>query len=101
MHVNRAPGGVEMIDRLARAINEASEEATEAQLQKMRDEKLAVDTTHPPSQYRIAFLELLRDAGEELDGASLDMTALDRELEPLIAKQGDRILRDMKEASDH
>ena len=67
----------------------------------MRHQKLAVDTTHPPSQYRIAFLELLRETGEEPDGANLDMMALDRELEPLLAKQGDRILSDMKSASDH
>ena len=100
MHGTSAPGGIQMIERLAGAITSIPDEDRQRRLDEARQKKLSVDETHPPSVYRIAFLRLLAER-ETPDPLTMDplLDAMGRELAPYFARLGDDIQTEMKIAA--
>jgi len=99
MHISSAPSGKELIDRLAASIAGAPEEYVRGAMAKAHDQALAIDQSHPPTHYRMAFLNLL--GGEPQDQGLADaIGALDQELYEYISKAGTEILEGMRLAED-
>ncbi|NNF77556.1 MAG: M48 family metalloprotease [Rhizobiales bacterium] len=93
MHANRTAGGIKMVHRLANAVSNTPEEERKDILDQVFAKKLSVDDTHPPTAYRLAFLDLLPAVGDTLRVGNDKMAAIDAELEPHFAKLGDEILK--------
>ena len=95
MHPNRAKGGVAMLDRLAAAITETPAEERERILSEARRKHSAIDNSHPPTDYRIAFLDLL--PGPDVVPVPTDLLAkANLEIHPHLARIGDGILVDLQ-----
>ena len=95
MHANRVPGGLALVDRFASAVKGIADQERDALFSKAKSEKLAVDSTHPPTVYRIAFLDLLTDAGTSVLNPG-DLCDIDTELEGQFANQGDNLQRQIQ-----
>ncbi len=95
MHANRVPGGLALVDRFASAITGISVRERDAIIAKANAAKLAVDSTHPPTVYRIAFLDLLSDADASVFDPD-EVRDSDSELEGQFAKQGDNLRREIQ-----
>ena len=85
------PKGRDLIDIVAKGTFEMPEAEREALLSKMHQQDFSIDETHPPTVYRVKFLELLPIEAPMLHTDELDFAAADAELTPHIAKVGDRI----------
>lgn len=77
--------GRDMLAELARAVTQAPHEVREKRLLEMREQKHSVDRTHPPSVYRIAFLQQIDVPPPQ----SMTLSALDAEWAPHLKRVGD------------
>ena len=62
--------------------------------ERMRAEKLSVDATHPPTIYRLRFLEHHSGLTGDFDGTGVDWVAIDAELEPYLEPTGRMLMDD-------
>ncbi|KMW58246.1 peptidase M48, Ste24p [Candidatus Rhodobacter oscarellae] len=85
------PDGIDMIRRLARATVEVPPDKRDQLLREMHETGHAADETHPPSNFRIAFLQTLPKQMPKVVPSDVDFAAIDRELEPHLARIGQRI----------
>ena len=85
------PRGRDLIDIVAKGTFEMPDAEREVLLAKMRQQDYSIDDTHPPSAYRVKFLELLPIETPGLNASDLNFAAADAELSPHIAKIGDQI----------
>jgi len=87
----RLPKGMDMIRSLADATVNISAQDRDAALARMRDTGHAVDSTHPPTAFRIAFLQTIPDMPGKLLASDVDFAPIDAELDPPFACVGNRI----------
>lgn len=85
------PNGQDLIQRLARATTDVTEEDRAERLSRLMNSNHAVDATHPPSGFRIAFLQSLPTMPAKLVARDLDVSRVDVELGPHFGIIGDRI----------
>ncbi len=96
IHPSGKQSGTEVMMQLARAISHVSEEERDRVLEAMRQQESAVDSTHPPTAFRIAFLTLL---GKRVATVAPDQVGFDRietEIAPLRNAMGDALLKGME-----
>ena len=60
--------------------------------ERMRAEKSSVDRTHPPTVYRLRFLEHHAGLVGDFDQAGIDWASIDAELEPFLEPTGQQLL---------
>jgi heat shock protein HtpX len=80
-----------VLDRLARAISAPRTADRDRLLMQMQTELMTTDRTHPPTVYRIAFLQSLPPPDEPLLDATPLLQAMILEWDPLLARQAVRI----------
>ena len=91
LYPRTAAGGLAMIDRLANAVVDVPEDTRAEITARMRDQTWSLDATHPPTAYRLAFLDLLPETADPLALSPDDMASVDDELAPHFATLGDRL----------
>ena len=96
LHPSGMQSGSEVMMQLARVISHASEEERDRVLEEMRQEESAVDSTHPPTAFRIAFLSLLGVGTATVTPDQVDFDGIEAEIAPLREAMGDALLKGMQ-----
>lgn len=86
--------GTEIMQQLARSINDVPQDRRENLLQTMRQEESAVDTSHPPTAFRIEFLQLLGEQTKSTLPDLPDFTCIQSELADIRQEIGAAILEE-------
>ena len=85
------PRGLDMLDTLAGGLTGLDAAGRERLMHRMQTEHLSVDGTHPPTAYRLAFLDVIPATPPQLIANPEKMAAIDAELAPHFARLGDRV----------
>ena len=93
--MRRSPGGIALVDRLAAAVRNRLDDE-KAGGGDPTPELTAVDRSHPPTGYRIAFLDLIATPSEGVFPSALVGSA-DAELTPHFTRLGDEMLALMRD----
>ena len=87
------PRGRDMVRDLAQATKEVGTEERARLTAKLKDTGHVIDASHPPTAFRIAFLETLPKMMPQVMAEDVDWAAIDAELAPHFARVGDRIAK--------
>ena len=85
------PGGLEMIQRLAKATRDVPDAERNELLDDMRQSGHSINETHPPTVFRLAFLRTLPKQMAKITPDDISCAAVDAELSPHFARLGDKI----------
>ena len=89
-HVSGKVDGTAFLERFAKRIREAPEEMRAKYLAEAEEAKLTVDSTHPPTALRRAFVGLFAGRPVSALAEEIDMEAIDAELAGVIEAAGQR-----------
>lgn len=96
IHPSGKQSGTEVMRQLARAVSHAPERERNRMLDAMRQEESAVDATHPPTAFRIAFLSLFEGHAPLVAASQVDFAAIEVEISPIREDIGAEMLKRME-----
>jgi heat shock protein HtpX len=85
--------GVQAIENLAYAIANPEQETANRLLDTMREEQSSTGATHPPTVYRMMFVDSLAKESKPISVSEAEMNVIDAELRPHMEQAGLEILR--------
>lgn len=80
--------GTKLVNRLADVVRNPDPETSADLISRATEEDMSVDSSHPATRYRIAFLEAVGRAKPVLSADEVDFAAIDAELAPHIDRLG-------------
>lgn len=82
------PDGIALINRFSNVVKDAAPSVRREYLEKSENQKLCIDSTHPPTALRIAFLKTLTQRTPIISAEDFDFSALDAQFQPHLERVG-------------